>query len=64
MAQGVRLDGLNAKGIANRQDALERAEQLRPVFAEMAGMFHRGIAGKLNARGLQCRQAANGTPSR
>ena len=37
MAQGVRLGGLNAKGIAKRQDALEWAEQLRPVFAEMGG---------------------------
>ena len=37
-AQGVKLGGLNAKGIANREEALERAEQLRPVFAELAGM--------------------------
>jgi DNA invertase Pin-like site-specific DNA recombinase len=28
-AQGVKLGGLNAKGIANREEALERAEQLR-----------------------------------
>src|ERR1700682_5232672 len=29
-AQGVKLGGLNAKGIANRDEAKERAEQLRP----------------------------------
>jgi DNA invertase Pin-like site-specific DNA recombinase len=28
-AQGVKLGGLNAKGIANRDEAMERAEQLR-----------------------------------
>jgi DNA invertase Pin-like site-specific DNA recombinase len=49
-AQGVKLGGLNAKGIANRQEALERAEQLRPVFAELAGMSHRQMAAQLNAR--------------
>ena len=49
-AQGVRLGGLNAKGIANREEALERAEQLRPVFAELAGMSHRKMAAELNAR--------------
>ncbi len=48
--KGVKLGGLNAKGIANRQEALERAEQLRPVFAELAGMSHRQMAVELNAR--------------
>jgi hypothetical protein len=32
--RGVKLSGLNAKGIAERQAARERAEQLRPLFAE------------------------------
>jgi DNA invertase Pin-like site-specific DNA recombinase len=49
-AQGVKLGGLNAKGIASREEALERAEPLRPVFAELAGMSHRKIAAELNAR--------------
>jgi len=49
-AQGVKLGGLNAKGIANQREAQERAEQLRPVLAELAGMSHRGIAAELNAR--------------
>ena len=49
-AQGVKLGGLNAKGIGNRAEAVERAEQLRPVFAELAGMSHRKMAAELNAR--------------
>lgn len=49
-AQGVKLGGLNAKGIANKREAQERAEQLRPIFAELAGMSHRAIAAELNAR--------------
>ena len=49
-AQGVKLGGLNAKGIQNRDQALARAEQLRPVFAELAGMSHRKMAAELNAR--------------
>jgi hypothetical protein len=49
-AQGVKLGGLDAKGIGNRAEAVERAEQLRPVFAELAGMSHRKMAAELNAR--------------
>ncbi|WP_338827165.1 recombinase family protein [Bradyrhizobium sp. 27S5] len=48
-AQGVKLGGLNAKGIANQREAQERAERLRPIFAELAGMSHRAIAAELNA---------------
>jgi DNA invertase Pin-like site-specific DNA recombinase len=37
-AQGVKLGGLNAKGIQNRDEAAkERAEQLRPIFTELKG---------------------------
>lgn len=49
-AQGVKLGGLNAKGIQNRNQARDRAEQLRPVFAELAGLSHRKMAEELNAR--------------
>jgi DNA invertase Pin-like site-specific DNA recombinase len=49
-AQGVKLGGLNAKGRQNRDEAKERAEQLRPVFAELAGMSQRKMAAELNAR--------------
>jgi DNA invertase Pin-like site-specific DNA recombinase len=49
-AQGVKLGGLNAKGIENRAAALDRAEQLRPIFGELAGLSARKIAAALNAR--------------
>ena len=49
-AQGVKLGGLNAKGIQNREEAKERAEQLRPIFNELAGLSHRAIATELNNR--------------
>lgn len=51
-AQGVKLGGLNAKGIANREEALASAEQLRPIFTQLAGMSHRKMAVELNARGI------------
>jgi DNA invertase Pin-like site-specific DNA recombinase len=51
-AQGVRLGGLNAKGIANRDEAIQRAEQLRPVFSELAGLSQAKMAAELNARGV------------
>jgi len=51
-AQGVKLGGLNAKGIANRREAQERAEQLRPIFTELSGMSHRQMAVELNARNV------------
>ena len=46
----VKLGGLNAKGIAERQAARERAEQMRPLFAELAGMSARKAAEELNRR--------------
>jgi DNA invertase Pin-like site-specific DNA recombinase len=49
-AQGVKLGGLNAKGIQNRDEAKERAEQLRPIFNELAGQSARAIATALNER--------------
>ena len=51
-AQGVKLGGLNAKGIENRDAAIDRAEQLRPIFNELAGMSARKIAGVLNDRNI------------
>jgi DNA invertase Pin-like site-specific DNA recombinase len=51
-AQGFKLGGLNAGGIKNRDEALERAEQLRPVFAELAGLSARAVATELNKRGV------------
>src|SRR6476660_8362236 len=51
-AQGVKLGGLNAKGIQNRDEARARAEALRPIFAELAGMSARAIATELNERNV------------
>jgi DNA invertase Pin-like site-specific DNA recombinase len=49
-AKGTKLGGLNRKGIENRQAALDRAEQLRAVFAELATMSARSAAEELNQR--------------
>ncbi len=49
-AQGVALGGLRAHGAQAREDAIERAEQLRPVFDELAGLSARKIAAELNRR--------------
>jgi hypothetical protein len=46
-AQGVALGGLRAHGVQAREDAIERAEQLRPVFNELAGKSARKIAAVL-----------------
>ena len=51
-AQGVKLGGLNAKGVRNRDEAKARAEALRPILAELAGLSARAIAAELNARGV------------
>src|SRR4030088_3398964 len=58
-AQGVKLGGLNAKGIANRDAALELARSLAPVIAAIraTGMTTlRAIAAALNARGIRTAQ--------
>ena len=49
-ARGVKLGGLNAKGIQNRDEARQRAELLRPMLAELAGMTAGGIAREPNER--------------
>jgi DNA invertase Pin-like site-specific DNA recombinase len=51
-AQGVKLGGLNAKGIANRDEAKARAEALRPILAELNGLSARAIAVELNKRNV------------
>jgi DNA invertase Pin-like site-specific DNA recombinase len=51
-AQGVKLGGLNAGGIQSHNEAMERAEQLRPVLAELDGLSYGGMAEELNDRGV------------
>jgi DNA invertase Pin-like site-specific DNA recombinase len=49
-ARGVKLGGLKAKGIRDREEARGRAEALRPLLAELAGKSARAIAAELNGR--------------
>jgi DNA invertase Pin-like site-specific DNA recombinase len=49
-AQGVKLGGLNAGGMKNRDEAMERAEGLRKLFDELSGMSARAIAAEPNER--------------
>jgi DNA invertase Pin-like site-specific DNA recombinase len=51
-ARGVRLGGLRSKGEEYQRQALERAEALRPVFAELSGLSARKAAEELNRRGI------------
>jgi DNA invertase Pin-like site-specific DNA recombinase len=52
-AQGVKLGGLNAKGVQNREDAKARAEALRPLLTELSHLSARAIAMELNARNVE-----------
>ena len=52
-AKGTKLGGLNAKGIENQEAARERAEQLRPIFAELTHLSARKLAEELNRRGIE-----------
>ena len=49
-ARGVLLGGMRDKSIELREEAMERAEALRPVFDELAGLSANAIARELNAR--------------
>jgi hypothetical protein len=49
-AQGVKLGGITVGSIRNRDEATQRAELLRPILAELAGMTARAIARELNER--------------
>jgi DNA invertase Pin-like site-specific DNA recombinase len=51
-ARGVALGGHREQSDENRRDALERAEELRPAFAELSGLSARKAAAELNARGI------------
>jgi DNA invertase Pin-like site-specific DNA recombinase len=55
-ARGVRLGGRRAKSDEFQREAAERAEALRPVFAELAGLSHRKAAEELNRRGITTAQ--------
>src|SRR5215468_10236468 len=52
-ARGVILGGVRDKSLELQAEAVARAEALREVFVELAGLSHRGAAKALNARGLK-----------
>jgi DNA invertase Pin-like site-specific DNA recombinase len=58
-ARGVRLGGLNAKGLENQRLAAERAERLRDVFGELAHLSARKAAEELNRRGIEAPAGGN-----
>ena len=55
-AQGVKLGGLNAKGVRNRDEAKARAEALRPLMSELSSLSARAIAAELNSRRVATRK--------
>jgi DNA invertase Pin-like site-specific DNA recombinase len=55
-ARGVRLGGQRAKSEETRAEAIERAEALRGVFDELAGLSARAAAEELNRRGIATAQ--------
>jgi DNA invertase Pin-like site-specific DNA recombinase len=58
-ARGVRLGGMTAGSIRNRNEAMERAQALGPLLAGLEGQSAREIARQLNVRGIP---ALNGGP--
>jgi recombinase len=52
------IGGLRDKGRELHAEALDRAEALRPIFAELAGLSHRALAKALNDRGIKTVQGA------
>jgi DNA invertase Pin-like site-specific DNA recombinase len=51
--RGVKLGGTNAQSLKAAAEAKSRAERLRPIFAELAGMTARAIAAELNKRKIE-----------
>ena len=51
-ARGVKLGGYREQSGENKRQADQRAEQLRSVFEELAGLSARAAAAELNRRGI------------
>ena len=51
-ARGMKLGGTNAQSLRNRDEARQRAEQLRPILAELSGLSANQAAHELNLRGI------------
>ena len=63
-ARGIVIGGLRDKGRELQAEAFERAEALRPVFAELADMSANAMANELNRRGVSTPRAALGMRAR
>jgi len=48
----MKLGGTNAQSLRNRDEVRQRAEQLRPILAELSGMSANKAAHELNLRGI------------
>ena len=55
-ARGVKLGGYRHDGSTSKTEALERAEALRPMLAELAALSHNAAAKALNERGITTAQ--------
>jgi DNA invertase Pin-like site-specific DNA recombinase len=51
-AKGKALDGMRAQSLETQREARERAEALRPVFTELAGLSANALSRELNRRGV------------
>jgi len=51
-AKGVKLGGIRPKQVIAKQEAIDRAEALRPILTELAGLSHNALARELNRRGI------------
>jgi hypothetical protein len=51
--EGKRIGGSNPESARQAQAASERAEQLRPLMQELAGLSARGAAAEMNRRGIE-----------
>ena len=51
--RGVKLGGSNRKSIENQNAALARANALRPILTELAGLSARAAAAELNKRQVE-----------
>ena len=57
-ARGVKLGGTNAQSLRNRDEARQRAEQLRPILAELSGLSANQAAHELRLETERATQAA------
>jgi DNA invertase Pin-like site-specific DNA recombinase len=57
-----KLGGLRPKSALIKQEAVARAEALRPILTELAGLSHNALARELNRRGIATPQGKTWSP--